>query len=354
VRALNALGERVGVLQVRLYRPFAADRLIAALPPSVRSIAVLDRTKEPGSAGEPLYQDVVTAIHEAGLSTRVIGGRYGLSSKEFTPRMVRAVYDNLAETEPKKHFTVGINDDVTHSSLLVGGAFDVEPEGTVRCVFYGLGADGTVGANKNSIKIIGEGTDLYTQGYFVYDSKKSGSVTVSHLRFGPEPIHAPYLIGEADFVACHQFGFLERLPVLESARTGAAFLLNSPFGANAVWDHLPHQVQSAIVEKHLRFYVIDGNTVASDAGMGGRVNTIMQTCFFALSGVLPRDEAIDAIKHAIEKTYGKRGEAVVQRNFAAVDAALAHLSEATSQRGPPAPCRCVRPCRAKRPSSFRT
>jgi pyruvate-ferredoxin/flavodoxin oxidoreductase len=326
-RALNCGGERLGVLQVRLYRPFAADRLIAALPPSVRSIAVLDRTKEPGSAGEPLYQDVVTAIHEAGLATHVIGGRYGLSSKEFTPPMVRAVYDNLSQAEPKKHFTVGINDDVTHSSLLVDEAVDVEPRGTVRCVFYGLGADGTVGANKNSIKIIGEGTDLYTQGYFVYDSKKSGSVTVSHLRFGPEPIHAPYLIDQADFVACHQFGFLERLAVLDCARTGATFLINSPFGAEQVWDHLPRQVQAAIASKHLRFYVIDGNTVAGEAGMGGRVNTIMQTCFFALSGVLPREQAVGAIKHAIEKTYGKRGEAVVQRNFAAVDAALAHLSE---------------------------
>jgi pyruvate-ferredoxin/flavodoxin oxidoreductase len=328
VRALNTRGERVGVLQVRLYRPFAADRLIAALPATVTSIAVLDRTKEPGSAGEPLYQDVVTAIHEAGLRTRVIGGRYGLSSKEFTPVMVRAVFDNLALSEPKKHFTIGIDDDVSHSSLAIDAAgFDIEPAGTVKCLFYGLGSDGTVGANKNSIKIIGEGTDLFTQGYFVYDSKKSGSVTVSHLRFGPQPIRAPYLIGAADFVACHQFGFLERFSVLDSARAGATFLLNSPFGPEDVWDHLPRQVQSAISEKALRFHVIDGNAVAQDVGMGNRVNTIMQTCFFALSGVLPRDEAIAAIKHAIEKTYGKRGEAVIKRNFAAVDAALAHLEE---------------------------
>lgn len=328
VRALNARGERVGVLKVRLYRPFATERLVAALPPTATSIAVLDRTKEPGSAGEPLYQDVVTAIHEAGLRTRVIGGRYGLSSKEFTPAMARAVFDNLVLREPKKHFTVGIDDDVTHSSLAIHtSGFDIEPAGTVRCLFYGLGSDGTVGANKNSIKIIGEGTDLFTQGYFVYDSKKSGSVTVSYLRFGPEPIHAPYLVGEADFVACHQFGFLERFSVLHLARDGATFLLNSPFGPADVWDRLPGQVQRTISEKHLRFHVIDGNAVAQEVGMGNRVNTIMQTCFFALSGVLPRDQAIAAIKHAIEKSYGKRGETVVQRNFAAVDAALANLHE---------------------------
>jgi pyruvate-ferredoxin/flavodoxin oxidoreductase len=328
VRALNARGERVGVLKVRLYRPFAAERLIAALPATVTSIAVLDRTKEPGSAGEPLYQDVVTAIHEAGLPTRVIGGRYGLSSKEFTPVMVRAICDNLALAEPQKHFTVGIDDDVSHSSLAIDAAgFDIEPAGTVRCLFYGLGSDGTVGANKNSIKIIGEGTDLFTQGYFVYDSKKSGSVTVSHLRFGPQPIRAPYLIGEADFITCHQFGFLERFSVLDSARVAGTFLLNSPFGPEDVWDHLPRQVQQAISEKQLRFHVIDGNAVAQEVGMGNRVNTIMQTCFFALSGVLPRDEAIAAIKHAIEKTYGKRGESVVRRNFEAVDAALANLHE---------------------------
>jgi pyruvate-ferredoxin/flavodoxin oxidoreductase len=314
-------------MQVRLYRPFAPDRLIAALPTSVRAIAVLDRTKEPGSAGEPLYQDVVTAVHEAGLSTRIVGGRYGLSSKEFTPPMVKAVFDNLCQPAPKNHFTVGIDDDVTHTSLTVDGALDVERPGTIRCLFYGLGADGTVGANKNSIKIIGEGTDLYTQGYFVYDSKKSGSVTVSHLRFGPQPIHTPYVIGEADFIACHQFGFLERFSMLDSAREGSTFLLNSPFGPEDVWDHLPRPAQRTIIDRHLRFHVIDGYKVARDAGMGGRVNTIMQTCFFALSGVLPRNEAIDAIKHAIEKTYGKRGESVVQANFAAVDAALADLFE---------------------------
>src|SRR5205823_7784169 len=288
-----------------------------------------------GSAGEPLYLDVVTAIHESSVADvkgiqpglRIIGGRYGLSSKEFTPAMVKSVFDELEKHRPKNHFTVGIHDDVTHTSLEYDPDFSTEDPETVRALFYGLGSDGTVGANKNSIKIIGEGTDLFTQGYFVYDSKKSGSVTVSHLRFGPQPIHAPYLVGQADFVACHQFGFLERFSVLDSARQGATFLLNSPFGPEEVWDRLPRQVQCAITERQLRFHVIDGNAVAHQAGMGNRVNTIMQTCFFALSGVLPRAEAIAAIKHAIEKTYGKRGESVVQRNFAAVDAALARLYE---------------------------
>jgi pyruvate-ferredoxin/flavodoxin oxidoreductase len=327
VRALVDQGERVGAITVRLYRPFAADRLLVALPATVRHIAVLDRTKEPGSAGEPLYADVTVALAEVGRAARVVGGRYGLSSKEFTPAMARAVFDNLAQPEPRNHFTVGITDDVTHTSLEVDPDFSVEERGTVRCLFYGLGSDGTVGANKNSIKIIGEDTPNYAQGYFVYDSKKSGSVTVSHLRFGPHPIHAPYLIGEADFVACHQFGFLERFGMLDAAREGATFLLNSPFGSGEVWDHLPRPVQEQILSKKLRLFVIDGSTVARETGMGGRVNTIMQTCFFALSGVLPREQAIDAIKHSIEKTYGKRGEAVVQRNFAAVDAALEHLYE---------------------------
>ncbi|MBV8717010.1 MAG: pyruvate:ferredoxin (flavodoxin) oxidoreductase [Chloroflexi bacterium] len=325
--ALNESGERVGVLKVRLFRPFAAERLVQALPSSVRAIAVLDRTKEPGSAGEPLYQDVVTACAEAGLQLSIVGGRYGLSSKEFTPAMVKAVFDNLSEQPPKNHFTIGINDDLTHSSLGFDRTWSIEKPNTVRALFYGLGSDGTVGANKNSIKIIGTETSLNAQGYFVYDSKKSGSITISHLRFGPEPIHAPYLIGSANFVACHQFSFLERFPVLSAADNGAIFLLNCPFGPQDVWDHLPRRVQSDIVEKHLRFFVIDGNRVAQETGMGGRVNTIMQTCFFALSGVLPRDEALAAIKHTIEKTYGKRGEAVVRKNFAAVDAVLAHLYE---------------------------
>jgi pyruvate-ferredoxin/flavodoxin oxidoreductase len=352
-RALAEKGERVGAIKVRLYRPFPADRLMAALPASVRAIAVLDRTKEPGSAGEPLYADVTVAVAEAmtaGASPlvafpRLVGGRYGLSSKEFTPAMARAVFDNLASAEPKNHFTVGITDDVTHSSLEVDPRFSVEPPGTVRCLFYGLGSDGTVGANKNSIKIIGEDTPNYAQGYFVYDSKKSGSVTVSHLRFGPAPITAPYLIDEADFTACHQFGFLERLEMLDAARDDSTFLLNSPYGPADVWDRLPRPVQERIIEKRLRLYVIDGSAVARDAGMGGRVNTIMQTCFFALSGVLPREQAIAAIKHSIEKTYGKRGEAVVQRNFAAVDAALSHLHEvaipsavsSTAERRPAVP-----------------
>jgi len=332
---LNARGERVGVLKVRLYRPFPAEALVAALPATVRAVAVLDRTKEPGSAGEPLYLDVVAAMTEAvaagtapfDRAPRILGGRYGLASKEFTPAMVKAVFDELRAPRPRTHFTIGIHDDVTHTSLAWDPAFSIEAPDTVRAVFYGLGADGTVGANKNSIKIIGEDTDASAQGYFVYDSKKSGSVTVSHLRFGPRPIRAPYLISRASFVACHQFGFLERLDVLAAAEPGAVFLLNSPYGPAEVWDHLPRAVQEQLIARRLRFFVIDGSRVAQDAGMGGRVNTIMQTCFFAISGVLPRDEAVAAIKRAIEKTYGRRGEPVVRKNFAAVDAALAHLHE---------------------------
>ncbi len=326
-RALNTEGQRVGVVRVHLFRPFSATHLLQVLPPTVKAIAVLDRTKEPGSAGEPLYQDVVTTLSEAAIHPRIVGGRYGLSSKEFTPAMVKAVFDNLAEPTPSNHFTVGITDDVTQTSLPVKSTFSIEHPDTVRAVFYGLGSDGTVGANKNSIKIIGTETNLFAQGYFVYDSKKSGSVTISHLRFGPEPIRAPYLIESANFVACHQFSFLERLPMLSLAENNATFLLNSPFGPDDVWDHLPREVQAEIIQKHLRLFVIDGNRVAQATGMGGRVNTIMQTCFFALSGVLPRDEAIAAIKHSIEKTYGKRGEAVVRKNFAAVDAALSELHE---------------------------
>jgi pyruvate-ferredoxin/flavodoxin oxidoreductase len=335
VEALTARGERVGVLKVRLYRPFSAEHFVAALPPTVRALGVLDRTKEPGSAGEPLYLDVVAAVSEATAtghapfrsSPRVVGGRYGLASKEFTPAMVKAVFDELSTARPKNHFTVGIRDDVTLSSLEYDRAFSTEEPATVRAVFYGLGADGTVGANKNSIKIIGEATGHHAQGYFVYDSKKSGSVTVSHLRFGPRPIRSTYLIDRATFVACHQFTFLERLDVLKAAEPGATFLLNSPHGPDAVWDHLPRGIQEQIVAKRLRFFVIDGYRVARETGMGGRINTIMQTCFFAISGVLPRDEAIVAIKHAIEKTYGKRGEAVVRKNFAAVDRTLENLHE---------------------------
>ena len=328
VDALVAAGEKVGLVKVRLFRPFDTEKFVAALPPSVKSIAVLDRTKEPGALGEPLYCEVLTALAEAGVTgKKLIGGRYGLASKEFTPAMVKGVFDELLRPAPKNHFTVGIVDDVTHTSLDYDPDFSTEEPGTVRAMFYGLGADGTVGANKNSIKIIGDETDNYAQGYFVYDSKKSGAITTSHLRFGPKPIRSSYLITKASFVACHQFSFLERIDVLKCAAPGATFLLNSTYGADEVWDHLPRTVQRQIIDKKLKFYVIDGYEVAKQTGMGGRVNTIMQTCFFAISGVLPRAEAIDAIKHSIEKTYGKRGESVVKKNFAAVDAALDHLHE---------------------------
>ncbi|MGA3020171.1 MAG: pyruvate:ferredoxin (flavodoxin) oxidoreductase, partial [Bryobacteraceae bacterium] len=327
VEALVAAGQKVGLLKVRLYRPFAVEAFVAALPASVKSIAVLDRSKEPGATGEPLYCDVITALAEMGVAKKVIGGRYGLASKEFTPAMVKGVFDELAKKSPKNHFTVGIQDDVTHTSLDYDPEFSTEVPGTVRAMFFGLGADGTVGANKNSIKIIGEETDNFAQGYFVYDSKKSGAITTSHLRFGQRPLRSSYLISKASFVACHQFSFLERLDVLKAAETGATFLLNSTFGPDEVWDHLPRTVQRQIIEKKLKFYMIDGYEVARQTGMGERVNTIMQTCFFAISGVLPREEAIAAIKHSIEKTYGKRGESVVKKNFAAVDAALDHLHE---------------------------
>ncbi len=327
VDALVAAGEKVGLLKVRLYRPFDVEAFVKALPASVKSMAVLERTKEPGATGEPLYCDVVTALSEMGVSKKVIGGRYGLASKEFTPAMAKGVFDELAKKSPKNHFTVGILDDVTHTSLDYDPEFSTEVPGTVRAMFYGLGADGTVGANKNSIKIIGEETDNFAQGYFVYDSKKSGAITTSHLRFGPRPLRSSYLISKANFVACHQFSFLERLDVLKAAEKGATFLLNSTYGPEDVWDHLPRTVQRQIIEKKLKFYVIDGYDVAHQTGMGGRVNTIMQTCFFAISGVLPREEAIAAIKHSIEKTYGKRGESVVKKNFAAVDAALGHLHQ---------------------------
>ena len=334
VAALQKRGERVGLLKVRLCRPFASESFFAALPATVRHLAVLDRTKEPGAVGEPLYQDVVTAFMERHASNgasqplpRIIGGRYGLSSKEFTPAMVKAVFDELKTPHPKNHFTVGIHDDVTHTSLAYDPEFSTEDPRTVRALFYGLGSDGTVGANKNSIKIIGKGTNNYAQGYFVYDSKKAGSVTVSHVRFGPDPIRSTYLISKASFVACHQFQFIDRMDVLSGAETGATFLLNSPFGPQDIWNHLPRKVQETIREKKLKFYVIDAYSVARKAGMGSRINTIMQTCFFAISGVLPREEAIAAIKKAIQDTYGKRGEAVVQKNFAAVDEALSHLHE---------------------------
>ena len=332
---LNAQGEKTGVVKVRLFRPFSVKHLMAALPATVKVIATLDRTKEPGSAGEPLYQDVVTAINEGmaegiapfKVAPRVIGGRYGLSSKEFTPAMVKGLFDEMKKDKPKNHFTLGIYDDVTHTSIEYDSTFSIENEDTIRALFFGLGSDGTVGANKNSIKIIGEETKNYAQGYFVYDSKKSGAKTISHLRFGPEPINAPYLIdaNKANFVACHQFTFLEQIDMLKYAMPGATFLLNSIYGPDEVWEHLPREVQEAIVEKNLQFYVINAYDVAEKTGMGSRINTIMQTCFFAISGVLPKDEAITAIKEAIQKTYGKRGESVVKKNYAAVDQALAHL-----------------------------
>jgi pyruvate-ferredoxin/flavodoxin oxidoreductase len=330
VQYLLAKGEKVGVVKVRLYRPFSVEHFLNALPTTVQTIAVLDRTKEPGSAGEPLYQDVVTALSENnqvsfGKPPRVFGGRYGLSSKEFNPAMILGLFEEMKKATPKNHFTLGINDDVTHSSLEYDTTLDIEPSEVKRSIFYGLGADGTVGANRNSIKIIGEETDFYAQGYFVLDSKKSGTRTISHLRFGPKPIKSTYLIGRADFVGVHQFGFLERYDVLSNAQTGATLLLNSPYSATEVWDKLPRKVQETILEKKLNFYVINAYDVSKELGLDNRINTLMQVCFFALSGVLPRDEAIEKIKEAIRKTYGKRGEAVVRMNFAAVDAALAHL-----------------------------
>ncbi len=343
-------GEKVGLLKVRLYRPFDAARFAAALPKSAKAIAVLDRTKEPGAMGEPLYQDVVTALRETGRNVPVVvGGRYGLSSKEFTSTMVRAVFDNLKAGQPKNHFTVGINDDVGHTSLDFDPEFSTESERVVSAVFYGLGSDGTVGANKNSIKIIGENTDNYAQGYFVYDSKKSGAVTVSHLRFGPEPIHSTYLVSKANFVACHQPVFLDRYDMLKDAKAGGVFLLNTPHGSDVVWSKLPRFVQEQIIGKKLKFYAIDAVKVARDSGMGGRINTVMQVCFFAISGVLPKDEAIEAIKGSIKKTYGRKGEEVVQMNLRAVDHTLEHLHEvsvparADSQIEMPAPVSSAAP-----------
>jgi pyruvate-ferredoxin/flavodoxin oxidoreductase len=334
VDALVARGERVGMVTVRLYRPFPADAMVRALPPSCTRLAVLDRTKEPGSVGEPLYLDVRAAIDEAMedepapflAAPRVIGGRYGLSSKDLTPAMVAAVFAELAEPRPRREFTVGIVDDVTHLSLTPVEVEVARPSSQVQALFFGLGSDGTVGANKSSVKIIGEGTDLYAQGYFVYDSKKSGSVTVSHLRFGPEPIRSTYLIEGAGFVACHQFGLLERMRVLEHARAGATFLLNSPYGPDQVWDHLPLEVQEQIVAKGIELWVVDAFAIAEEAGMGNRINTVMQPCFFALSGVLPAEEAVERIKASVAKAYARRGRAVVDANFAAIDASLAGLA----------------------------
>ena len=334
---LNQTGEKVGLLKVRLYRPFSVKHFIEALPATVKKIAVLDRTKEAGAAREPLYLDVVSGLQEGiklGYGTlkvapEIIGGRYGLSSKEFTPAMVKAVYDNLAKPTAtmKDHFTIGIHDDVSHTSLDYDADFSIEPDSVVRAMFYGLGADGTVGANKNSIKIIGENTDNYGQGYFVYDSKKSGAMTVSHLRFGPQPIRSSYLVSKANFVACHQWIFLERYDMLNTLVPGGVFLLNSPFNKDEVWDQLPREVQTQLIAKKARFFIIDAYTVARETGMGSRMNTILQTCFFAISKVLPRDEAIEAIRESIRYTYGKKGDEVVQQNLRAVDATLAHLFE---------------------------
>ena len=335
VEHLLACGEKVGVLKARLYRPFSAAHLIAAIPATVKKIAVLDRTKEPGADGEPLYKDIMTALAEYVCSggdrfaamPRVIGGRYGLSSKEFTPGMVKAVLDELTKDAPKNHFTIGIHDDLSQTSLEWEEISLDANANVTRCMFYGLGSDGTVSANKNSIKMIGEGTDLHAQGYFVYDSKKAGAVTISHLRFGPDPIRSTYLIGnkEADFIACHQPVFLERYDMLAHAAQGAVFLLNSPHAADAVWHDLTEKMQQQIIEKKLQFYVIDAYKVATESGMGRRINTVMQTCFFAISGVLEKDEAIAKIKEAVEKTYGRKGAKIVERNFAAIDASLAHL-----------------------------
>ena len=334
-KALVKQGEKVGVISVRLYRPFSTRHLMQALPATVKVIAALDRTKEPGAGGEPLYLDVVNAVNEGldlgiapfAAQPKVIGGRYGLSSKEFTPAMVKGVFDEMSKATPKNHFTVGIYDDVTHTNLDWDPSFEILGDHDVQAMFFGLGADGTVGANKNSIKIIGEETDNYAQGYFQYDSKKSGAVTVSHLRFGPEPIRAPYLISEneANFVACHQFNFIEKFDMLKYARPGGIFLLNSIYSPDETWDHLPAKVQTALIQKDLQFYIIDAYEVASKTNMGQRINTIMQTCFFAISGILPKDQAIEEIKKSIKKTYGKRGEAVVKQNYAAVDSAIENM-----------------------------
>jgi len=334
VEALVQKGEKVGVLKVRLYRPWDIKAFVQTLPATVRSIAVLDRTKEPGAIGEPMYEDVRTAIGEAQsarlMQTKfyplVLGGRYGLGSKEFTPAMVKAVFDNLTAGQ-KNHFSVGIQDDVTHQSLPYDASFQLEHKGRFEAMFYGLGSDGTVGANKNSIKIIGEDTDYSAQGYFVYDSKKAGSITVSHLRFGPGPIRSPYLCTKADFVACHNFSFVEKYDMLANAKPGATFLLASPYSAAEVWQHLPDELEQQILSKKIKFYVIDANKLAAELGLGARINTLMQTCFFAISGVLPQAEAVEGLKKAIKKTYGRKGEKVVKSNFQAVDAAVSSLQE---------------------------
>ena len=324
-------GEKVGLIKVRLYRPFSVQHFISVLPKTVKAIAVLDRTKEPGSVGEPLYFDIVNAVFEKSAESgfknmpRIIGGRYGLSSKEFTPAMVKGIYDEMTKLKPKNHFTIGIQDDLTQTSLDYDEDYTIESPFGVRAIFHGLGSDGTVSVNKSSIKIIGENTPNYAQGYFVYDSKKAGSVTISHLRFGPKPIHSSYLISRANFVGCHSFGFIEKYDVLKELVEGGVFLLNTPYEYTKTWDMLPREIQQEIIDKKIQFYVIDGYAVAREAGMGSKINTIMQTCFFAISGVLEKEEAIAAIKASIEKTYRNKGEEVIKMNFNAVDRALEHL-----------------------------
>ena len=338
VEAMVNNDEKVGVVFVRLYRPFSVSHFIESLPLSVKKIAVLDRTKEPGSTGEPLYQDVITSLAESDRNISVVGGRYGLSSKEFTPQMVSGVFNELIKEKPKNHFTVGINDDISHTSLESDDNFKVRST-TINCMFYGLGSDGTVGANKNSIKIIGDTTENYVQGYFVYDSKKAGAQTISHLRFGPEPIYSSYLIDKADFIASHQFNFIERYDMLADLKPGGTFLLNSPFSKEEIWDKLPKKMQEGIIEKEAKFYVVDATKVAQDANLGKRTNTVLQTCFFAISGILPKDEAIQKIKDAIVKSYAHKGDAVVQMNFNAVDKSLENLyqvdypKEVSSKKG---------------------
>ena len=324
---LNGKGERVGVVKVRLYRPFDSQRLLEAIPATTQAIAVLDRTKEPGSGGEPLYLDCVNALYGSALRPKIVGGRYGLSSKEFTPGMIKAIFENLAAPVPRTQFTIGIHDDVSGTSLDFDPAFSIEPDDIFRAIFFGLGSDGTVGANKDSIKIIGENTANHVQAYFVYDSKKAGAVTISHLRFGPRLIRSPYLISKAQFVGCHQPRFLERVDVIEPLMPGGTFLLNTPFGPQEIWEHLPEELQRGLIDRQARFFVIDAHKVARECGMGGRINTVMQACFFSVSGVLPHDEAIAAIKASIQKTHGKKGEEIVKMNLDAVDKTLARLHE---------------------------
>jgi len=338
VEAMVNNGEKVGVIFVRLFRPFSIKHFVDELPKTVKKIAVLDRTKEPGSVGEPLYQDVITALNESDRDMPiVVGGRYGLSSKEFTPQMVKGVYDELLDNKPKNHFTVGINDDVTFTSLPIDTSFTIE-RNTINCMFYGLGSDGTVGANKNSIKIIGDTTDNFVQGYFVYDSKKAGAQTISHLRFGPKPIYSSYLIDKADFIASHQYKFIKKYNMVADLKHGGTFLLNSPYSKDEIWNHLPKKIQKEIIEKEANFYVVDATKVAAESNLGKRTNTVLQTCFFAISGILPKDEAIAKIKDAIVKSYSHKGERIVQMNFTAVDNSLANLEkvdypkEASSKR----------------------